>query len=221
MGQRHQIYLVLPKESNRIQLYKDFEEKEMINSHIIPMHHQWLYGQTAIKQLMYFLKYCKGIQKDIEEDGKGNCYHPFVSNLYSREASDVFTSLYSTNPEGYWHNVCIEPYSLVEDPRNGDNNDGITIIDLQDIMNPKYCMMYLYDDEELEAYEPINALKYVHHYYPEGEIHYRFTADESKEYDQENLEIANEVDKIATLMTTEEVLALFPTLKQEEPATCK
>lgn len=215
MGQRHQVYLVLPEECKRSKLFKDYGEKEIVYSNIIPIHHQWLYGQIAIKQLMYFLKYCKGVQKDVLKDEEATCYHPFVKDICSHHAAQNFKALYSCNPEGYWHEVSIEPYELVKDPRIGDNNDGITIINLQDITHIQYCMMYLWDDTDtgIVAYKPMTALEYVRIYYPTGEKYYNLSEEESRALEKENDTIVSVIEEIAQCMNVDEVLKFFPTLK--------
>lgn len=214
MGQRHQIYFIFPM-SYKINMPEDCYEEKAVKHYIVGIHHQWLYGQIAAKQLMYFLKYCKSIHVD-EYD-----YHPFGSKGRHDDIPDVVCCLYSTNPEGYYHRVCIEPKEIVDDPNAAHNNDGITLIDLRDINDIKYCFMYLVDQEDdnaeiaIEAYQPLSAKEYVEHNYPQGYLdrlfNYNYEGDEDT-FKEENAYIIEEISKMATLMDKREVLKSFPTL---------
>lgn len=214
MGQRHQIYFIFPKEF-AIKMYEDSYEEKVVEHYIIPMHHQWLYGQIAIKQLMYFLRYCRGIVNNEEE------YHPLINKTRRDEIPFLLKSLYSTNPEGYYHSVSVESKELADDPNLGDNNDGITIIDLRNIEKVKYCLMFLWDQENddevvtIEAYKPLTAKEYVDFYYPQRYLDKLFNYNEEGDEDsfkEETTFIISEIERLSTLMTKEEVLELFPTL---------
>ncbi|KIM32494.1 hypothetical protein M408DRAFT_219842 [Serendipita vermifera MAFF 305830] len=56
--------------------------------------------------------------------------------------------------------------------RDGDNDDGITIFDVTDPQNPRYCMVFLGGIEYEEGYDdsmsfrPMSAKTYVESYYP-------------------------------------------------------
>lgn len=160
MGQRHQIYVRLPKK---------FYNKNNVNNlpeRTIGIHHQWLYGQTAGRQLANLLKFV--MNQDTE-------YGPFKIGDY---AMDALKALYSTDIEsGYFNQV--HPLddddckNWCENPMLGDNNNGITVIDLTED-KPKYCFMSLHhlecldesQEENYESLEPMSFEKYLELHYP-------------------------------------------------------
>jgi hypothetical protein len=111
MGQRHQVYL------------KTQEGK------IVGLHHQWLYGKTAVNNLARLLTF---IKNSINND-----------NIYwAIESPDkLLEYCYSFDIDrGYIENT----YKLSHiSPLHEDNNNGITCIDLTDINNPTYCFASL------------------------------------------------------------------------------
>jgi hypothetical protein len=153
MGQRHQIYVALPKTTR-------FEKK------VIGIHHQWLYGHTAIRMATLFLRYVK------TEPHLGSEYHPFALGYDSPEA--LLKTLYSCDhEEGYYHNVCVLEDGEPEDPNLGDNNDGITVFDLRDVVQGRvsYCFANLYDPEDppdraFPMLTPVTGRTYARRYYP-------------------------------------------------------
>lgn len=121
MGQRHQIYVKFPDKLG-----------------IAGFHHQWLYGATAVQSLARVLAFYVNQEE----------YGPLIKNTgYGlKRQAEVIRALYSVDVgSGYWHYVHSfqdqqddyaerskehTPPPEVIDPRNGDNNDGITIIDV-------------------------------------------------------------------------------------------
>jgi hypothetical protein len=131
MGQRHQVYLRLPGANNRPEV-------------TIGIHHQWLWGRTAARSLANLLKF-------VANQGE---YGPFTSNG-GRDAMSALEAIYSVDVDsGYFHSV--HPLwkwdneskgpkvgvhdECCADPTLGDNNNGITVIDLSG-EKPKYCFM--------------------------------------------------------------------------------
>lgn len=210
MGQRHQIYVVLPYE---IELKKDCDSKETISTNIVPIHHQWLYGVMAGKQLQQFLNYCT--------NGKEDEYFIFGKNAKYNNAytPDVVESLYSINiEEGYYYHVSLEEYSLAENPLLGDNNDGITIIDLRQ-ETPKYCFMFIgYGGSYSRHYVPIDALEYMSNYYGDEIIkNNKYWQEQEEQFYEMQEEMNKTWDKLKDfiLLTLDEVKELFPKMFEE------
>jgi hypothetical protein len=173
MGQRHQIYAKLP------------------SGKVIGIHHQWLYGRTALKLLVNYLQFLR----KVETEDRFNASAP-RKECYTRsyQATGVLGACYSLiAAEGYFHEICPfdqhEPSDaeVLADPRQGDNNDGITIIDLSH-EKPKFCFMSLHGLEcayskrgEIKDFKPLSAEQYVSAYYP----HWR----ENKDFNRSKNEI--------------------------------
>jgi hypothetical protein len=48
-----------------------------------------------------------------------------------------------------------------------DNDDGISIIDITDLLSPRYCMLFFsHQADEQYVLRPLSAKEYVEHYYP-------------------------------------------------------
>lgn len=159
MGQRHQIYVRLPKKY----YYPDNPNNR--DEVTIGIHHQWLYGQRAILQLNQLLQF---IDKRLSED-KDDYMLKDVGSMQG-----LLESCYSLNAlDGYYHNVCdiTDETDVIADPRNGDNNDGITVIDLSG-NKPTYCFVSLHGIEATKQpkakLKPISAEEYYRCYYPIG-----------------------------------------------------
>ncbi len=151
MGQRHQIYVVLPNNHPDRQKGKG----------IIGIHHQWLYGHTAVRlaeRLLKFVLVAKGE------------YNPWCSAI--RRAEDMLSACYSCDPdEGYYHDVHILEHGEPQDPRKGDNNDGITVFDLRRLTGKRGSIRYCFSSfghNGLPELTPLSAREYVRAYYPEA-----------------------------------------------------
>jgi hypothetical protein len=235
MGQRHQIYVKFPGYGEK--------GKAKPTDGIAGFHHQWLYGMTAVNSLARVLKF---YINSTDED-KDMQYGPLHSNTaYGlKRHSEVIRALYSVDVEdGYWHFVHsfleeqddyadrakdYKPPSEVLDPRNGDNNDGITIIDVSH-GDFRYCFMNIgHLEGEVEcktSLKPMTAAEYLLHYYPKfmqkqgNKTH----DDKSKRQtiDQETFDSMIKtlalIDGNAKLLTLAECKALFPAMykKQKE-----
>lgn len=163
MGQRHQIYVALPE--------KYYYEGNPNNrpQTVIGIHHQWLYGYNAIRRLRNFVEFYKNSDKK---------YGPFSPKTSVDHAMGALTALYSIDvQDGYYHGVhdIYEDGKGVEcfDPRKGDNNNGITIIDLTQ-PELKYCFMSVGHLECLDKtmenryknFSPMSAEDYLLLHYP-------------------------------------------------------
>jgi hypothetical protein len=174
MGQRHQVYL---RTGSKFYNPNNPNNKE---AKTVAIHHQWLYGHTALRLLHNFMKFyendCSGSYSSTEDPD--TCLD-ILSNIYSCDFST-----------GYYHTVHnITKELIANDPRNGDNNNGITVIDIEDGVL-KYCFLSLtglecmdssvvspYDDWNLEDhldldlrlkyenYQPIDAHHWIQLHY--------------------------------------------------------
>lgn len=154
MGQRHQAYLRLPV------VY--YNEGNINNKpeRTIGLHHQWLYGYEAVHALYRYLAWLTNDENNLK--------------YISHDEEGAFHGAYSFDYElGYFHQVHTLDAGEPDDPTQGDNNNGITIIDLAG-KKPRYCFMSLgymeclYDEEsQPSAYTPIDVEKWLTIHYPD------------------------------------------------------
>lgn len=207
MGQRHQIYLRLPK----IYLNKDNPNNKPETT--IAIHHQWLYGVTALKSLKNFLIFA-------EIDLKAT--YSRLKSSHS-DALDILAHAYSFNAEeGYYSKVhkfdSVEDkqskVKVTDDPTKGDNNNGITIIDLTG-KSPTYCFLSIrgletMHDSKQESYDnfyPINTKTWV-------ELHYGNGWQGKDKAPDGALDTVQFLSKYKTI-TPERLKEIFPKLKSE------
>lgn len=234
MGQRHQVYLRI----------KDRKGKKTV----VGIHHQWLYGYTALAQLDNFLKYVTVQLKDEwNQKSPEHRYGYALSDL--NDAQKILAAAYSFNAEqGYFHGVhaltenemtsdsqtnynSAEPGPECRDPRKGDNNDGITVIDLTG-SEPKVAFVSLYGIEcnptqraSIKALSPMKPETYLRAYYPE----YDSKTPKDREgklldgkHKAEALEHAEYVKSLVKslgafkVLTKTELRAIFPAMYKEE-----
>jgi hypothetical protein len=165
MGQRHQVYIAVPQKQRN-------GDKEVKSTAVLGLHHQWLYGKTAIRLLHNMLKYA--------ENAKKNYAYCYFNNHYDlRETQNLLESIYTTDHTyGYYHNVIgfnkDDTYDarVLRNPKCGDNNDGITVIDFTNGKNemadkPRYCFYTLEGGDSFGIPDLIwSAEDYLLHYYP-------------------------------------------------------
>lgn len=199
MGQRHQVYVRVPAK-----LYPDVNGKPNCNNRpekTIGIHHQWLFGKTAVRLLGNSLKFFKG--------QLGEEY-----NEVNSAAQNMLEGLYSLDLETAYYNRVHKLDAECSDPRTGDNNDGITVIDLSGPV-PSYCFVSL-DGLECaqEAREgvqdlvPMSAQEYLLAYYPD----YKWRGEVNKEHEAECRELLNRVEGFK-VMSKARLYKIFPTLK--------
>ncbi|KAK0242739.1 hypothetical protein EDD85DRAFT_300916 [Armillaria nabsnona] len=176
MGQRHQVFAiakVIPKGDTRA-YYRC----------VAAWHHQWCYGTLPLKATRRFLTLLE--QKDNAEIVLDEIRR--VQNKYGRwrekpELPDLPCSYISFLMGSAW-NVDLEdpadPYfhrgtflgSILEadmGSTEGDNNDGITVIDVSDPLKPAYCFVSVNGLEaagDVPDMTPLSAEQYVRAYYP-------------------------------------------------------
>lgn len=209
MGQRHQIYCKIPYEFQQMKDY-DFNEAskgEKVPNDIVALHHQWLYGFGPLLKLKQFLDFFnKGIKNPYFVFGK--------DGLYQRgNVENALQSLYSLDFDtGDYSGLSILTNMEAKNPLCGDNNDGISIIDVSDSENPKYAFMHFADWRGVERLKPLTAEQYVRSYY--NESHYKDNEVDAKEVEDIEKEISVLVSYFdnVPLLTERECELLFPSM---------
>ncbi|KAJ7597531.1 hypothetical protein C8J56DRAFT_920300 [Mycena floridula] len=163
MGQRHQAFVIA-----RVVPHG---EKKPAYRCIAAVHHQWCYGRLPLKALDRFLKLVKqpnNAEIVLEEiqliQGKYGRHQqtPEIVDVPCPFTSFLLSSAWAVDLEDpYYYSGVKYPGSVL--PANmgsfeGDNNDGITIIDVTDLAHPSYCF---------NLFEPqvLTAEDYVRQYY--------------------------------------------------------
>ena len=128
MGQRHQIYLRLPK------VYYGKGNPNNKSETTIGIHHQWLYGATALHFLTRLIDFKQKLDADDSD-------YYFSKRNY--DPNEVLKAIYSCDTSiGYYHGVH-KLGSECKNPFLGDNNNGITVIDFADPAGISYCFLSL------------------------------------------------------------------------------
>ncbi|KAJ3546570.1 hypothetical protein NMY22_g2003 [Coprinellus aureogranulatus] len=164
MGQRHQLFLIArvreaPKDPKKYRCVAAF-------------HHQWCYGKSPLRCVSRF-KLLSGvkanadlIQRDLDR------YHLGLQR--SSETPCPYISFlggmaFSIDMERRTiDNIHHLPASMGS--KDGDNNDGITVIDISTPTDPKYCFAGVVDFEEPIVEEwpaPMSASEYLWTYEPQ------------------------------------------------------
>lgn len=220
MGQRHQIYLRLPG------IYYNDKNPNNRDEVTVGMHNQWLYGYSAAASLYRFLKYADLV--------KGDQYSPLVKSD-PQEALEVLDHAYSLDIEtGYSSRNSQFPIDpkhkyyeeCCKDPRLGDNNNGITVIDLADVNSPKYCFMSIghleclheTKDRDPDSDEPAYVNFYPISINQWAALHYgdEWRSEAAKAPGAELLlKRVDFVDKKFKVLTTKRLIEIFPALKAD------
>lgn len=204
MGQRHQVYINLPAVNYTTGGYGDKPNPNNRGPKVVGFHHQWLYGWTATRFLARALKYIAATDQK---------YGPFANTAH--DALPALAALYSVEPEtGYYHNT--HPFddgdAEVSNPHCGDNNDGITVIDLTGD-KPAYCFYSLGHTEGAKVLKEgcYSADEYLRSYYP-------------KLIDRSGQSMAGEVAPVLAyladfrVLTREDMRRIFPNLSAKRAA---
>lgn len=158
MGQRHQIYLRLPE------IYYNENNPNNKPARTVGIHHQWLWGQTAMMLLSQYLRFLENRDHD----------------RFTDEQLEALQCAYSFCADaGYFRHLCPRlDEDECDNPLNADNNNGITVIDLTG-KKPKYCFMSLdhlecldakFKDKKIENLTPMNARQYIGLHYHDWNI---------------------------------------------------
>ncbi len=227
MGQRHQYIVIYGANGDEIP-----ERAEVI-------HHQWLYGRSAIASLERALILAT------------NSYDPTFDSLFGRsshghwcgDGTNAIAAAISVDPaEGYFHPVHVlenkEINGAVElpsgafymppvklDPNDFDNNDGITLIKFKrGEVRPGYCFItpghlsgYHWPKAGLPKFGPWTAAEYLEFYYTPTEQDTEWAPD-LRQFMSESLA---RIDSMARLMTAEEVSNLLPKFPFDKPKSKK
>ncbi|KAF4458745.1 hypothetical protein FALBO_14511 [Fusarium albosuccineum] len=173
MGQRHQLFVIA-----RVGKYY---------RPLAAIHHQWLYGVSALRScrriirifsdpsnqavLQHELRLAADYFRDkgpppdepfefeYEEADKTPCPFPFITTCLSVGAAYDFElgRIQTTHELAFGTGF-----------DQGDNNDGITVIDITDTAHVRYCFMTLYDDDDTDGCTPLTGQQYVRRYYPDS-----------------------------------------------------
>lgn len=258
MGQRHQIFIKIAnplKHASTSDKAITAKMKTLFGSGdytILPFHNQWLYGRTALQVCLNVLNHTSQFERETLVSTKawdGN-NSPFTPNGMKYQFSDpdkliaaiafiqnyipTSTDFIETGIGGGWYLGYEEP-EMREDFRRGDNNDGITIID---VIENKYCFMNINEwngrekDErvhsasDLPYLTPVSAHDYVTAYYGETvATTNKYYIERAKEAGKKPETVSAESRKVNKklvkqfakyqVLTMDEVLTMFPLVKKE------
>ncbi|KAI4129529.1 MAG: hypothetical protein LQ341_006559 [Variospora aurantia] len=163
MGQRHQLFVIARINGRYRQL--------------CAIHHQWLYGHTALRRCRDTLNIFENatnrmpLQQELTIAAKQDDDFWDAADSYRTEKNShipfpfIMTCLIvgaSFNLDGYFHGVLVEPFYMAYD--QGDNNNGITIFDITNLDNVRYCFVDFYGMEskrEVDLMTPLSARTYL------------------------------------------------------------
>ena len=252
MGQRHQIFV---KVLNPVNILAKHDVTEKMKTAfgtdkytVLAFHNQWLYGRSALRHCLNLLTHAFQLDKK-EKDSKsgfGAYGSPLTYNGINSKFADpekwvdaiAFIMNYLAektefNDAGFLGSFYLgfdEPV-MREDFTMGDNNDGITIID---VVENKYCFMNIstykresgdlaYSASDLPYLKPVSAHDYVRAYYGESvkTVNPYHIKDKDKTPKQIVLDLKNGNMKLVRqfakfgVLTESEVIAIFPKLEKE------
>jgi len=235
-GQRHQIFVQAPKTvSKECEGYKDAKKPASL---MTAWHNQWLYGTRPLAMVKRFAEYCKS--DNHYKWTRTNTGMPLDQFKYVAEA---IMSLDIEN--GTCDKVYDESKNIGHDFTLGDNNDGVTIIQIPepDTNSPKklkYAFITGSDlyggitgkawnakDEEIAVpkgkYKISTAREYLYSYYHKDPLQDTSHTEEFKsspaykELRETGEAVADYLEANAELLTLEEVRALFPKMTIDLP----
>jgi len=169
MGQRHQFF-VIAKVGTR---YRG----------LAVVHHQWLYGANALKACLRLLKIFQATAnrlalqhelrwaKTLKEEYWSTTVEDIVPFPFIHTCLTVGTSFDPAS--GSYHMVHKMPFNL---PFNGgDNNNGITILDISNLEDIRYAFVDFQGMESarpVQLMTPLSARQYLNAYYEENSEEY-------------------------------------------------
>lgn len=207
---------------------------------VVAMHHQWLYGRSVLLGAINILSMYKERDKYSSafpwtKKGQAGQYYSSPEETMWEVPYMISTIMGTFNkPEFASSRIGFERFNILNrdepgmmhDCTAGDNNDGITILDLTGKV-PKYCFMNIYGVEgyySLPLMCPLTAREYVESYYPVEEKELQSAENytpEELEKKKNELKAAFEANKKenekyieqfkgAKLLTVEELKKMFP-----------
>jgi hypothetical protein len=228
MGERHQVYVVTQRNF--------YEPATAANTRVWGIHHQWLYGRSAVQQM---LKMITGLQACYTPPMNYAGATPSFGSLMMRDnaVGNFLMATYSIDPDGSYclvHNL--EGEDSISDPRLGDNNQGITVIDARDFTSIKYGFCMLCNDTKREvrdkydaqamAFVPLDAMGYMQRTYPfNPKSYWRTKKEGDKRTDKERgRDIGQTVAEMRVLankcagyplLTKADIVGIWPSLKKK------
>lgn len=195
MGQRHQLFLKVNNPYKNKRNYSSNDDKKLMRKifgsgkhTIIALHHQWLYGRSAVGVINHILNITNPDTMNEYNNPFGESY--MIESL-EKYITDIMMLLQvQTNPKfprgvgiermTFLNSECIDDngkydsrWDMRLDFTMGDNNDGVSIIDT---IERKYCLMNIFSQEigdtsvsNLPTMIPCSAEDYVDSYYPQEE----------------------------------------------------
>ncbi|KAL2041824.1 hypothetical protein N7G274_005608 [Stereocaulon virgatum] len=162
MGQRHQLFVIARVKGR----YRT----------LCAVHHQWLYGHTALRRCLGTLKIFQDptnrlpIQQELiaASNHDDNFWAPPCDKEYDVPFPFIATCLVlgaSYSPDGYHHQVSLESFCMAYN--DGDNNNGITIFDITNLSHVQYCFVDfngMESDREVPLMTPLSARTYLEAY---------------------------------------------------------
>lgn len=199
MGQRHQIYFILPSDDN--------------SRKVAGLHHQWLYGSGPLRKLDQLLTF---IKRAIDDGNTGfghanipswMAYDHHVGDYTDSETVRALHAIYSLDPEtGGFKSLHTLTDGETADPRLGDNNDGITILDLRDPAAPRFTFATFAYGKSGATVKLLTASQYLAGYYTQG-------ATDNSDYKlapEGSWQLAEKLDAMGPTMTRVQLRKLFP-----------
>lgn len=215
MGQRHQIFIKThnPVKTDKYMSDEDKKKARKLFGNkkytIIALHHGWLYGLSAVANIVNVMNATKDTEEVRNSVFTENPYMTYDLDGWIDKAKTLLEAqLNPKHPRGIGVEKMLllneESKEYMSDCTIGDNNDGITIIDT---INRTYCMMniFTFEDEDgdtdgiygLPSMKPVSAMEYAKAYYPDED-----------DADQVN-NIVQDLDEYE-VMTEKELAKLFP-----------
>ncbi|KAL8771280.1 MAG: hypothetical protein Q9209_003185 [Squamulea sp. 1 TL-2023] len=154
MGQRHQLF-VIAKIQNRFRT-------------LAVVHHQWLYGVGPLERCIRLTQIFQAepnrsaIQQELRAARKkdGGFWATDESQPFPFIATCLLVGSSFDPDKGYQRRVHLSAFNTTLDQI--DNNDGITVIDISDPCNVKYCFVFL--DGWVNGLRPQSASTYLWRY---------------------------------------------------------
>ena len=191
MGQRHQVYIRLHQKDNQM----------------IGFHNHWSYGTlplSALKRILTFNKKAQSVERLTENSPWLNSEDKLQAIL-SCDYQKGFYSRYSDITK----EMTVESNRKTFNPTMGDNNDGITVIDLTK-KKIGYCFMNIGEGDssirQAPPLEPLTAKQYLKLYYNEG-------TKEWKSYGADSL--ISCIDKNSRLLSVDDCIEMFPDMMKD------
>ncbi|KAF9055233.1 hypothetical protein BDZ89DRAFT_1125007 [Hymenopellis radicata] len=163
MGQRHQAFAIA-----KVVAHGATQAKYRC---IGAWHHQWCYGRLPLRATRRFLTLLK--QKE-----NAALVQYEISSIHGKFGRYGQAWNVDIEPEPNQGGVYFSGTTFNNDlldasmgSSHGDNNDGISVIDVTDPFNPHYCFVSLGGIEaeaEVEGWTPLTAEQYARAYYPSG-----------------------------------------------------